>query len=104
MIESSVGLLEGMGFDETEILILKDEVSAFLDAYLARFYFKLNESELWPFILAYAAHIGEICSEEIETNYFLDTKEKRERFKWWHMNLRISEDTLGESARRRLER
>jgi hypothetical protein len=104
LIDQNGGQLEAAGFSEDDLLNLSFEVDAFLDAYLVRFHFTLQEKDLWPMILAYAAHVGEIPPDKIEENYFLDTDQKRERFKWWHRLLRISKETLGEDSRTRYER
>lgn len=104
LIDQNVGQFEAAGFSEDDIWNLNSEVDAFLDAYLVRFHLTLKEQDLWPIILAYATHVGEIPPEKIEENYFLDTEEKRERFKWWHGLLRISKETLGDDSRSRYER
>lgn len=104
LIVQNVGQLEAAGLDVMKIDQLREEVRAFLDTYIYRFNFNLEEGELWPLILAYAAHIGAISSEEILQNCVLDIDEKRERFRWWHEHARISEETLGGYAKMRYER
>jgi len=67
--------------DEGDLTLLKAEVNAFLDTYLSRFHFTLEESDLWLLILAYASRIEELDPEEIVSDYFLDTDMKRARFR-----------------------
>lgn len=104
LVDSSVEQFRSLGLDDTDIFLLKDEVTAFLDAYLYRFHFQLDESDLWPLILAYGTHIGEASADEVVDNYFLDTESKKVRYRWWHSHIRISEDMLGRRAQTRYER
>jgi hypothetical protein len=104
LIDQNAPQFETLGLDEDDILNLNYEVDAFLDSYLVRFHFTLQAQDLWPMILAYAAHIREISPEKIAESDFLETEEEHERFKWWHRLLRISKETLGDDPRSRYER
>jgi hypothetical protein len=81
LIEDGIGLFTAMREDEGDLTLLKAEVNAFLDTYLSRFHFTLEESDLWLLILAYASRIEELDPEEIVSDYFLDTDMKRARFR-----------------------
>jgi hypothetical protein len=76
LVEASQGQLEALGLDEDEIWLLKRELVAFLDAYMLRFRFPIDEADLWPLILGYAARIGRIEPDEVAGNYFLDSQRK----------------------------
>lgn len=104
LIETSAGHLVNLGLDEEDMLLLKYEVVVFLDAYMVRFQFSLAEQDLWPLILAYAARLSDVDPDTVVGNYFLDTDAKRQRFRFWHKNVRITDDTLGEPAWKRYER